>query len=188
MTLARFIGPIAIVLTALVLSGCSSSSPTNPESDDSVVVNLTHLPGSSDEVADGTVLVDQWASIGILFDAEPDGVDLIKMGYGSTTGCIFFSPDVEHAVAVFHFVEPGTMNPVDITAFELNPWFNPGESAELVGLDEVGAETVIDSIVPDDIGSESKSIKMSIHGSFRVVQWRTHGNPGIAAGELKFEF
>jgi hypothetical protein len=29
---------------------------------------------------------------------------------------------------------------------------------------------------------------MSIQGSFRVVEWRTHGNPGIAAHSIVFEF
>jgi hypothetical protein len=80
------------------------------------------------------------------------------------------------------------MDAVDVTAFELRPWFNPGESAELVGLDEGGAEVAIDSVVPDDIGSEAKHIKMSIEGSFRTVEWRTHGDPGIAADDLAFEF
>jgi hypothetical protein len=94
---------------------------------------------------------------------------------------------VVNAIAVFRFVEPGTSDPVDATAFELLPWFNPGESAELVGLDEGGAEVAIDTVVPGDIGSESEGLKMSIQGTFRVVEWRTHGNPGIAAGALVFE-
>lgn len=188
MAFSRFISLGTILLAALVLAGCSSSSPTSHEQDDSVEVNLTQFPDSGDPVPDGTVLTDQWASIGILFDAEPAGVDPIKMGYGSTMGCIFFSPDQEHAIAVFSFVEPGTMNPVDITAFELRPWFNPGESAELVGLDEGGAEVATDTVVSGDIGSESCHITMSIEGDFRSVEWRTHGNPGISADNLAFEF
>jgi hypothetical protein len=188
MALSRFVGLGVILLTALALAACSSNSPTSPGSDNSVAINLNEFPDSGDPVPDGTVLTDQWAPFGILFDAEPAGVNLIKMGYGSETGCIFFSPDVQHAIAVFRFVEPGTMDPVDITAFELNPWFNTGESAELVGLDESGAEVAIDTVVPADIGSGGVSIKMSIQGNFRVVEWRTHGDPGIAAGDLAFEF
>lgn len=108
--------------------------------------------------------------------------------FGGNTSHIFFSPDSHQAIAVFRFVEPGTTNPADVTAFELRPWFNPGESAELVGLDEGGMEVAVDTVVPEDIGSETKGITMSIQGSFRVVEWRTHGDPGIAASGLAFEY
>ena len=111
----------------------------------------------------------------------------MKEDFGTGTSHIFFSPDVLNAIAVFRFVEPGTTDPTDATAFELTPWFNPGESAELVGLDEGGAEVAIDTVDSEDIGSESTSLKMSIQGTFRVVEWRTHGNPGIAAYGLVFE-
>jgi hypothetical protein len=188
MTLGRALSLNSILLAALLLASCSSNSPTHPESNGLIEVDLSTFPDTGDPVPDETVLGDQWASIGILFDAEPDSVDLINRYFGGTEGSIFFSPDIENVTAVFRFVEPGTMDPVDITAFELYPWFDPGESAELVGLDEGGAEVVIDAVVPEDIGSESKSLRMAIEGTFRVVEWRTHGNPGIAAGGLAFEF
>ena len=188
MSLGRFVSLGSVLLIAFVLTACSSSSPSQPGSDSSVEVDLSTFPDSGDPVPNQTVLTDQWASIGIIFDAEPDGVDLIVEYFGGSAGAIFFSPDTQHAIAVFRFVEPGTMDPVDATAFELNPWFNPGESAELVGLDEGGVEVAIDTVDSDDIGNDSQSIKMSIQGSFRVVEWRTHGDPGIAAGGVAFEF
>ena len=187
MTPRRLVTIGSIVLVALVVPACSSNSPTSGD-DDSVKVDLSRFPNTGDPVPDGTVLANQWASIGILFDAEPDGVDLVDRFWSGTDGSIFFSPDVVNAIAVFRFVEPGEMDPVDISAFELDPWFNPGESAELVGLDEGGAEVAIDTVVPNDIGSENKGIKMSIQGTFRVVEWRTHGDPGIAGFEIAFEF
>ena len=191
MSLGRLASLGSILLIALALTACSSNSPSQHESDDpdnSIEVDLSEFPDTGDPVPNRTVLTDQWASIGIIFDAEPAGVDLIVEYFGGTEGTIFFSPDVQHAIAVFRFVEPGTSDTADVTAFELNPWFNPGESAELVGLDDGGAEVVIDTVDPGDIGSESKNIRMSIQGSFRVVEWRTHGNPGIAAGDIVFEF
>ena len=187
MSLGRFISLGSILLIVVVLAACSSNSPTQPE-DNSIEVDLSRFPDSGDPVPNQTVLTDQWASIGIIFDAEPNGVNAIVEYFGTDTAHIFFSPDDQHAIAVFRFVEPGTANPVDVIAFELSPWFNPGESAELVGLDEGGAEVAIDTVDSDDIGSESKGIRMSIQGSFRVVEWRTHGDPGIAASGLAFEF
>jgi hypothetical protein len=187
MTVGRSAGLGVILLLTLVLASCSSNSPSHPDSDDSIDVDLSRFPDTGEAVPEGTILGDQWASIGILFDAEPDTVDLVDRYFGGTGGSIFFSPDVVNVIAVFRFVEPGTMDPVDATAFELYPWFDPGESAELVGLDEGGAEVTIDTVVPDDIGGESKSLKMSIRGTFRVVEWRTHGNPGIAAAAIAFE-
>lgn len=187
MSLSRLASFGSILLMVLALAACSSNSPTQPD-DHSIGVDLSRFPETGDPVPNGTVLSDQWESIGILFNAEPDGVDLIKHDFGGDEGHIFFSPDMLNAIAVFRFVEPGTMDPVDVTAFELDPWFNPGESAELVGLDEGGAEVAIDTVDSDDIGSESTNIKMSIQGNFRVVEWRTHGNPGIAANSLVFEF
>ena len=187
MSLSRLVSLGSILLIALVLASCSSSSPSSPGSDDSIEVNLSTFPDSGDPVPNRTVLADQWASIGIIFDAEPAGVDAIAEYFGHTVAGLFFSPDVAHAIAVFSFVEVGTRNPTDATAFELEPWFNPGESAELVGLDEGGAEVAINTVTPQDIGDESTGIKMSIQGSFRTVEWRTHGNPGISAGDLAFE-
>jgi hypothetical protein len=188
MSLGRSVSLGSILLIVLVLGGCSSNSPTQPGSDDSIEVDLSRFPDSGDPVPNRTVLADQWASIGIIFDAEPTGVDLIVEYFGGSAGAIFFSPDTQHAIAVFRFVDPKTMNPADATGFELTPWFDPGESAELVGLDEGGAEVAVDTVVPQDIGSESKGITMSIQGSFRTVEWRTHGDPGIAAFNLVFEF
>jgi hypothetical protein len=188
MSPGRLVSLGSILLIVLALAACSSDSPTQSEPDDSIEVDLSRFPDSGDPVPNQTVLTDQWASIGIIFDAEPDGIDLVKEDFGGNTSHIFFAPDTEEAIAVFRFVEPGTTDPVDVAAFELSPWFNPGESAELVGFDEGGAEVAVDTVVPEDIGSESKSIKMSIQGSFRVVEWRTHGDPGIAASGLAFEF
>ncbi len=188
MSLGRFVSLGCILLVVLALAACSSNSPTQPGSDDSIEVDLSRFPDSGDPVPSQTVLTDQWASIGIIFDAEPAGVDLIVEYFGGSAGAIFFSPDVQHAIAVFRFVEPGTMNPADATAFQLDPWFNPGESAELVGLDESGTEVAIDTVDAGDIGNDSQNIRMSIQGSFRTVEWRTHGDPGIAAGGIAFEF
>jgi len=188
MTLGRRMTIGSIVLAALVAPACSSDSPTDHGDDGLVEVDLSRFPDTGDPVPDGTVLANQWASIGILFDAAPDSVDPVDRFWGGTEGSIFFSPDVVNAIAVFRFVEPGKTDPVDISAFELTPWFDPDESAELVGLDEGGAEVAVDTVVPDDIGSESKGIKMSIQGTFRTVEWRTHGDPGIAGFEIAFEF
>jgi hypothetical protein len=187
MTVPRLVSLGSTLMIMLALAACSSNSPSHPGSDNTIEVDLSTFPISGDPVPNQTVLTDQWASIGIIFDAEPEGVNLVKEDFGIDISHIFFSPDVQGAIAVFRFVEPGTTDPTDATAFELLPWFSPGESAELVGLDEGGAEVVIDTVVPDDIGNESKSIRMSIHGTFRVVEWRTHGNPGIAATALAFE-
>lgn len=189
MFFSRFIVPVGVLSIALVFTACSSDSPNTPKQpDNSINVNLSRFPDTGDPVPDQTVLTDQWAPIGILFGAAPAGFDLIKEDFGGDTAHIFFSPDNQGAIAVFRFVEPGTSDPVDIIAFELHPWFQPGESAELVGLDESGAEVAVETVVPEDIGNESQTIKMSIQGSFRVVEWRTHGDPGIAASGLAFEF
>jgi hypothetical protein len=187
MSLRRSVSLGGSLLILLVLAACSSNSPTQSELDNSIEVDLSTFPDSGDPVPNQTILTDQWASIGIVFEAEPEGVSLVKEDFGTGTSHIFFSPDVLNAIAVFRFVEPGTTDPTDATAFELTPWFNPGESAELVGLDEGGAEVAIDTVDSEDIGSESTSLKMSIQGTFRVVEWRTHGNPGIAAYGLVFE-
>jgi len=188
MSLRRLVSLGSVLLIALVLVSCSSSSPSSPGTDNSIEVNLSRFPDSGDPVPNLTVLADQWASIGILFDAEPDGVDAVVDYFGSNTASLFFSPDTQHAAAVFRFVEPGTTNLVDVTAFELTPWFQEGESAELVGLDEGGSQVAVFTVTSQDIGSESKHIRMSIQGSFRTVVWLTHGDPGIAAGEIAFEF
>jgi hypothetical protein len=186
MSLGRLASLCGVLLIAVALASCSSSSPSSHGSDDMIEVDLSTFPDTGQPVPDQTVLADQWASIGITFDSEPEGVDAIVTYFGNE-GSLFFSPDVQHAIAIFQFVEPASRTPVNAVAFELLPWFNPGESAELVGLDEEGAEVVVDTVTPDDIGSESKGIKMSIDGTFRTVEWRTHGDPGIAAGEIAFE-
>jgi hypothetical protein len=184
----RLVSLACIFSIVLVIAACSSDSSNRPsQPDDSIEVDLSKFPDTGDPVSNHTVLSDQWASIGILFSAMPAGVNPVKENFGTDTAHIFFSPDVQHAIAVFRFVDPGTTDPVDATAFELRPWFSPGESAELVGLDEGGMEVAIDAVTPDDIGDESQSLEMSIRGSFRVVEWRTHGNPGIAAHSLAFE-
>jgi hypothetical protein len=188
MSLGRFVNLSSALLIVLVLAACSSNSPTQSGSDDTIEVDLSRFPDSGDPVPNLTVLTDQWASIGIIIDAEPEGVNPIKQDFGGNTSHIFFSPDVLGSIAVFRFVAPGTATAVDITAFEIVPWFQPDESAELVGLDEGGAEVAIDTVVPGDIGDDSKGIKMSIQGTFRVVEWRTHGDPGIAATAISFEF
>ena len=188
MSLRRLAALGSILLVAIVLTSCSSSSPSSHGTDNSIEVNLSKFPDSGDPVPNRTVLSGQWASIGIIFDAEPDEVDAVADYFGHDTASLFFSPDTQHAIAVFRFVEPGTTNPADVAAFELEPWFQQGESAELVGLDEGGTEVAIFTVTSQDIGSESKHIRMSIQGSFRTVEWRTHGDPGIAAGGIAFEF
>ena len=133
----------------------------------------------------GTVLSDQWKSIGVLFDARPEAVDPIMADWGAAH--LFFNPDVEGAVAIVMFVEPGTDTPMEVSRFTLYPWFDPGESAELVGLDGDGQEVVVDEVTPDQIGGDSQTIEMSISGSFTTAEWRTHGDPGIAASGLVYE-
>jgi hypothetical protein len=188
MSLRRLVSLCSILLIALALASCSSSSPTSPGTDNSIEVDLSTFPDTGLDVPNRTVLSDQWASIGILFDAEPEWVDPIVEYFGGDQAHIFFSPDNLDAIAVFSFVEVGSRAPTDISAFMIRPWFNPGESAELVGLDEGGAEVAIDTVTSQDIGDESDSIVMSIEGTFRTVEWRTHGDPGIAAGHIVFEF
>jgi hypothetical protein len=187
MYLRRLINLCSVLLIALCIASCSSSSPSSPgETDSSIEVDLSTFPDTGLEVPSGTILGNQWASIGILFDAEPDGVNAVVQYWGDAH--IFFSPDVYGAIAIFSFVETEGRTPTDISKFKLEPWFSPGESAELVGLDEFGGEVAIDVVTPEDIGDESQGIWMSISGTFRTVEWRTHGNPGIAASNITFEF
>jgi hypothetical protein len=75
MTPSRLVTTGSIVLVALVVAACSSNSPTDSDPDDSIEVDLSRFPDTGDPVPDGTVLTDQWASIGILFDAAPDSLD-----------------------------------------------------------------------------------------------------------------
>lgn len=152
-----------------------------------VVVDLAAFPESGDAVPSGTVLADQWQSVGILFDARPENVDPVMVDFGGGNPNLFFSPDQRGAIAVFTFVAPGSDDPVDITRFSIRPFFDPGESSMLVGLDASGVEVVTDTIGPSDIGTEeSRTLDMAIEGSFRTVEWRTTGNPGIAAKDLAF--
>ena len=187
MSLSRLASFGSVLLVVLVLTSCSSDSPSGPD-DNSIEVDLSTFPATGGAVPNGTVLTDQWESVGILFDAEPEGVNLIKTDFGGDEAHIFFSPDTAGAIAVFSFVEVGSRAPADISAFELVPWFSPGESAELVGLDGGGVEVAIFEVDAEDVGDESTSITMSIQGTFRTVEWRTHGNPGVAARSLAFEF
>jgi hypothetical protein len=147
-----------------------------------ISVDLTTFPDTGMPVPNGTVLNDQWRSIGILFDASPSNVDPIK-DFGDS---LFFDPDVFGAVALFSFVVPGTTIGADATSFSLRPFFNPGESAQLVGLDQMGNVVAFDEVTPADIGGMNQSITMSIVGSLRTVEWRTEGDPGIAANEIQF--
>ncbi len=168
-----------LVTVFLMLSVISASSVQ------ATTVNLCTFPEGG-SVPNGTVLSDQWRSIGILFDADPISVDPVKREWGPPTCSLFFNPDYVEATAVFNFVVPGTTEPTNTTSFSLNPYFNPGESAELVGLDSSSIIVAQDTVTPADIGSDSKSIRMSISGSFHSVEWRTHGDPGISANELEF--
>ena len=147
-------------------------------------VDLCTYPDSGLPVAEGTVLSDQWRSIGILFDANPATVDPVMRIWGVCH--LFFNPDQNGVDAVFNFVEPGTVVPTNATGFRLNAFYNPGESAQLVGLDGSGGVVAQDEITPADIGSESQTLEMTIIGSFQTVEWRTQGDPGIAAGSIEF--
>lgn len=180
------------LLTTTLLVGCPSTPGDGDDDDDAgdddaggpVEIDLSTYPDSGEAVESGTVLDDQWQSIGVLFDASPDHIDPIMADWGSAH--LFFDPDEHGAVAILRFVEPGTDTPVAISAFELAPWFQAGESAELVGLDADGEEVAEHAVTPDDIGAGEVTIVQSISGSFQTVQWRTHGDPGIAANTLIF--
>jgi len=176
---------LALVCLCLAV-GCPSQGDDDDDdaSGDPVEIDLSTYPDSGDAVEDGTVLDDQWQSIGVLFDASPEHIDPIMADWGAAH--LFFYPDEYGAVAILHFVEPGTDTPVDISAFELAPWFQSGESAELVGLDGDGNEVAEHAVTPDDIGDTEQTIVQSISGSFQTVEWRTHGDPGIAANSLVF--
>lgn len=150
------------------------------------VVDLCMTPGGG-TVANGTMLSDQWRPIGILFDANPGSVDPVKQDFGGSTCHLFFSPDIMNVDAVFTFVEPGTTTPSDAQTFTLDGFYDPGESAELVGLDGSGSVVATAMITPGDVGSSSKTLRMTITGPFRTVEWRTHGNPGIAGSFIEFE-
>ena len=78
------------------------------------------------------------------------------------------------------------MTPTSATGFRLSGYYNPGESAQLVGLDGSGSVVVQDEITPADIGSGSQTLEMTIIGSFQTVEWRTQGDPGIAASSIEF--
>lgn len=153
-----------------------------------VQVDLSTFPESGLPVPNGTVLDDQWRSIGILFDANPNTVDPIKEDFGGGSATLFFDPDVFGATAVFTFVMPGTMDPAAVTHFSLRPFFNPGESAQLIGFDELGMQVAIDTITPAEIGGSSRTITMGISGLFHRVEWHTQGNPGISAEDIQFDF
>lgn len=149
-----------------------------------IAVDLCTYPDSGLPVAEGTVLADQWRSIGILFDANPITVDPVMRIWGPCH--LFFNPDQYGVDAVFNFVEPGTAVPTNATGFRIDAWYSPGESAQLVGLDGSGGVIAQDEITPADIGSESGTLSMTITGDFQTVEWRTQGNPGIAADRIEF--
>ncbi len=149
-----------------------------------IAVDLCTFPVTGLPVAEGTVLADQWRSIGILFDVDPPAVDPVMRIWGECN--LFFNPDQYGVTAVFSFVEPGTVVPANATGFRLDAYYNPGESAQLVGLDGSGTVIAQDEITPADIGSGSQTLGMTIIGSFHNVEWRTQGDPGIAAGRIEF--
>jgi hypothetical protein len=151
-----------------------------------IQVDLCTNPSNCQPVVSGTVLADQWRPIGILFDARPAEVDPIMAVFGGDTCHLFFSPDQYGVTAVFSFVQPGTALATDAVGFSLAAWYSPGESAQLVGLDEFDNVVAQAEITSADIGSSSQTLEMSILGSFRAVEWRTQGNPGIAASSLRF--
>jgi len=151
-----------------------------------VFVDLSTFPADGTPVPESTVLSEQWSEIGILFSARTytsEAIAPIMATFGTGTPHLFFSPDLQGAVAVFTFVEPGTSTPIDATQFSMVPYFDPGEDAQLVGLDELGAVVAQDDVV-DAPGGDSP---MSIAGRFRTVEWRTQGNPGIATKFIEFE-
>jgi hypothetical protein len=149
-----------------------------------IAVDLCTYPETGLPVADGALLADQWRSIGILFDADPATVNPVMRIWGVCH--LFFNPDQYGVDAVFNFVEPGTVVPTNATGFRLSAYYNPGESAQLVGLDGSGTVLAQDEITPADIGSGSQTLEMTIIGSFQTVEWRTQGDPGIAASNIEF--
>lgn len=165
---------VLLSLAVVLLAGPASA----------VEVDLAEFPGGN-PVPDGTILADQWRDIGILFSARTDGgpdVDPIQQYFGQPSGNLFFSPDVFGAIAEFTFVEPGTDIPADVSNFRLTGGFMPGEASQLVGFDEFGA--TVDEFTTD--GTANGDVVLSIEGAIRTAEWRTMGNPGIAAKELAF--
>ena len=167
---------IVVIVFCLVVSGLVASSAHAQWT----TVDLC-------QVSEYTVLADQWRPIGILFDAtrpDPGLIDPIMRDWGSCH--LFFDPDVVGATAIFSFVEPGTTTETNATAFSLSAFYNPGESAQLVGLDASDAVVAQGNITPGDIGGSSRTLTMTIYGDFNTVEWRTSGNPGIGANEIEF--
>jgi hypothetical protein len=148
-------------------------------------VDLCTFPDTGQAVPEGTVLADQWRPIGILFDATPSSVDPVMRVWGVCY--LFFNPDVYGVNAVFSFVDPGTSVPINAFGFTIDAWYHEDESAQLVGLDKSGNIVAQDQITPADIGLGNVSLGMTITGSFHTVEWRTQGDPGIAASSIKFE-
>lgn len=138
-------------------------------------------------VPDDTVMSDQWRDIGILFDARgPSPVVPEMETFGGGDCHLFFEPDINGAVAIMTFVEPGTTTDTTAQAFRLAAYYNPGENAQLVGLDASDAVVAQASITPSDIGGSSRTLEMEIYGEFTTVEWRTDGDPGIAANGIWF--
>lgn len=162
-------------LLSILLAGTASA----------VEVDLAEFPDGGGPVANGTVLSDQYRSLGILFSARIDGgnpIQPIVDDFGTSLKHIFFTPDLFGAVAVFDFVEPGTTTTADAAHFQLDVYFDPGESATLVALD--GSGTVVDEDGID--GAAGGDATMTVTGTFRRVEWRTEGNPGIAGKLIEF--
>ena len=147
-------------------------------------VDLCTFPETGQPVPEWTILDDQWRPIGILFDATPAFVDPIMREWGKCH--LFFNPDVLEVNAVFSFVKPGTSVSTNALGFKLDAWYNMGESAQLVGLDSTGNVVAQDQITPADIGLGNLTLGMTIIGSFHTVEWRTQGDPGIAASVIEF--
>jgi hypothetical protein len=176
MRMPRVIGAYLLFVLSVLAGGTASAA----------TVNFCTFPESGLPVASGTVLSDQWRATGILFDATPSTVNPIMTSWGPGDCSFFFNPDVFGVVAVFGFVQPGTATPTDASAFSIDAWYDPGESAQLVGLDGTGAVVALAQVTPTDIGPSSRTLTMSISGAFRTVEWRTQGNPGISASRIAF--
>lgn len=175
---------MALVIVAASAACTDSSAPTDGPA--LVEVDLSTFPETAEPVPNGTILDDQWHAIGLDIAAEPEGVDPIKHDFGTDTPHLFFDPDQAGVTAVFTFVDPATGSPTEATSFSLAGYFNPGESAQLIGFDDSGAETTRVEVTPDDIGSTDRTIRMRITGRLMTVRWVTQGDPGIAAKDLTF--
>lgn len=175
---------IALVILCLVAACADSSGSSGGPT--LVVVDLANFPETGEAVPNGAVLTDQWRTIGLDISAEPEDVDAIKHDFGTDTPHLFFDPDEVGVAAVFTFVDPTTGDPTEAIAFNLAAFFNPGESAQLIGFDATGTEVSRDDVTTEEVGAEDRTVRMRITGRFATVKWVTQGNPGIAANEVSF--